>query len=92
MPSADAVRDNTDRHRFELDSGGHIAFANYRLSPGVITFTHTEVPPALRGGGIGTRLVRGALVVARARGLRVVAQCPFVSDVIHRHPEYADLV
>jgi hypothetical protein len=88
----DAVRDNTDRHRFELDSGGHMAFANYRLSSGVITLTHTEVPPALRGGGIGSKLVRGALDIARARGLRVVAQCPFVADVIRRHPEYADLV
>jgi hypothetical protein len=87
-----AVRDNPARQRFELDSGGHAAVANYRLSPGVITFTHTEVPPALRGQGIGSRLVRGALDAVRSTGLRVVVQCSFVADVIRRHPEYADLL
>jgi hypothetical protein len=29
------VRDNTERHRFELDAGGHIAFSNYKRSDGV---------------------------------------------------------
>jgi uncharacterized protein len=28
---------------------------------------------------------------ARARGLRVVAQCPFIAAYIAKHPEYGDL-
>ena len=43
------VRQNTTHHRFELDADGHKAVAYYRLGPGVITFTHTEVPQALSG-------------------------------------------
>ncbi|MGA7328889.1 MAG: N-acetyltransferase, partial [Rhodomicrobium sp.] len=35
--------------------------AYYSRSPGIITFTHTEVPTALSGQGIGSRLARGAL-------------------------------
>jgi uncharacterized protein len=58
----------------------------------VITFTHTEVPPALEGHGIGSALVRGALDAARAQGLKVVAKCPFVSAYIAKHPEFADLL
>jgi len=54
------VRDNPALHRFELEAQGHTAVAYYRLAPGVITFTHTEVEPALRGRGIGSALVRGA--------------------------------
>ena len=57
----DVVRDNKVQHRFEMDAGDDIAVAYYSLTPGVITFTHTEVPAALRGQGIGSRLVRGAL-------------------------------
>ena len=88
----DAVRDNTALHRFEADAGDDTAVAYYRLEPGVITFTHTEVPAALWGQGIGSRLIRGALEAARAQGLKVVARCSFVSAYLGKHPEYDDLV
>lgn len=87
-----AVRDNTALHRFELDADGHTAVAYYTLAPGVITFNHTEVPPALEGHGIGSALVRGALDAARAQELKVVAKCPFVSAYIAKHLEFADLL
>jgi uncharacterized protein len=88
----DAVRDNKALHRFEVDAGDDTAVAYYRLEPGVITFTHTEVPVALWGQGIGSRLVRGALEAARAQGLKVVARCSFVSSYLGKHPEFNDLV
>ena len=88
----DAVRDNKALHRFEMDAGGEIAVAYYNLAPDVITFTHTEVPAALWGQGIGSRLVGGALEAARAQGLKVVARCSFVSAYLGRHPEFNDLV
>jgi uncharacterized protein len=90
--SDDGVRNNTALNRFELDVDGEQAVAYYRPSPGVITFTHTEVPQALSGRGIGTKLVRGALEMVRAQGLKVVPQCPFVSAFMGRHPEYNDLL
>ena len=68
------------------------AVAYYRLEPGVITFTHTEVPAALWGQGIGSRLIRGALEAARADGLKVVARCSFVSAYLRKHPEFNDMV
>jgi predicted GNAT family acetyltransferase len=88
----DDIRDNAAQHRFELDADGHTAIAYYTLSPGTITFTHTDVPSQLGGRGIGSKLVRGALQAARAQGLKVVAKCPFVSAYIAKHAEFADLV
>jgi len=90
--SAASVRDNPALHRFELDAEGHTASAYYALSPGVITFTHTEVPPELNGRGIGSALVRGALDQVRSRGLKVVPKCPFVAAYMGKHPEYNDLL
>ena len=49
------VRNNTAESRFELDVEGHIAAAYYDFKPGIITFTHTEVPEALSGRGIGSK-------------------------------------
>ena len=88
----DAVRDNPARHRFELDADGDIAFANYRRDGSVLTVMHTEVPKRLEGHGIGSRLVAGALDIARAQGLTVVPRCSFVKAYIKRHPAYADLL
>jgi len=78
--------------RFELAVGNDIAFIAYTAAPGVLTFVHTEVPRALREGGIGTRLVLGALDQVRAQGLKVRPLCSFVRHVIAQHPDYADLV
>jgi len=88
----DDVRDNTAQQRFELDlDGGRIALANYRISGAAMAISHTEVPKELEGRGIGSRLVRGVLAQARARGLKVRPLCPFVRAYMDRHPEYADL-
>ena len=86
------VRDNKDKHRFELEAGGRTAFSQYKLAPGTITFMHTEVPKELEGHGIGSRLVRDELEAARAQGLKVVAKCPFVAAYIRKHPEFQDLL
>ena len=86
------VRDNKDRHRFELAVDGHTAFSQYKLAPGTITFLHTEVPKELEGQGIGSRLAQGALELARANGLKVVAKCPFIAAYLRKHPEFHDLL
>lgn len=90
--SASAVRNNVALHRYELDVEGGTAFANYRLAPGKVIITHTETPFALRGRGIASLLVKGALEQIRAEGKKVVAGCSFVADYLASHPETADLV
>jgi len=86
------VVNNEAEGRFEMNVEGYIAAAYYELSDGVITFTHTEVPKELGGRGIGSQLAKAVLEQARAKGLKVVAQCPFVSGYIGKHPEYSDLL
>ena len=88
----DTVRNNTALNRYELDLNGKTAVAYYKLSPGVITFLHTEVPQEMSGHGIGSQLVRSALESARAQGLKVVPKCPFVSAYMAKHPEFNDLL
>lgn len=87
-----AVRDNKALSRFELDVEGDVAFANYRLATSAVIITHTETPRALRGRGIASELVKGALALIRADGHKVIAGCGFVVDYLRKHPEYADMV
>ena len=87
------VRDNPDRHRFEIDLGdGSFAIAEYTLPAGTIMFTHTEVPEAHEGQGIGTKLIRFALDSARERGLKVIPICPFFAAYMKEHPPVQDLL
>ena len=89
---SDSVRDNPAENRFELDADGAVAVAYYRLSPGIMTLTHTEVRADLNGRGIGSRLAHGVLEAARERGLKVVPRCSFIRTYIANHPEFSDLL
>ncbi len=87
------VRDNPERHRFEIDLGdGSIAIAEYTLPAGKIMFTHTEVPEVHEGKGIGTKLIEFALAAARKRGLKVIPICPFFAAYMREHAEVQDLL
>jgi predicted GNAT family acetyltransferase len=90
--SVGSIHDNTARARFELEVDGSLAFADYRLADGVLAITHTEVPQALRGGGVGSQLMLGVLAEARRQGLKVRPLCSFARSVIAQHPEVQDLL
>ena len=92
-PPTFAIADNPEMHRFEVDLGdGSLATAEYKLRGGKIIFTHTEVPPAHEGEGIGSALIRFALAEARERGLQVVPICPFFAAYIQKHESEQDLL
>ena len=62
------------------------------MSRAAVVFTHTVVPERLQGRGLASILIKAALTNVRERGLKVVAQCPFVARYIERHPEERDLL
>ena len=82
------VLENTEASRFELAVGDEMAVAYYRYEDGGYILTHTEVPQALSGQGIGTRLAQGVFTMLRKRNARVIAKCPFMSAFANKHPEY----
>lgn len=88
------VTNNPEQNRYEARIDGELAgFAEYRLSDGLITFTHTEVDPSFEGKGVGGALARSALDDVRADGSRKVKPlCPFIKGWIEKHPDYSDLV
>lgn len=83
---------NPDAERFEFQKDGHLAVLEYHLSDGKIVFTHTGVPEALGGQGIGALLARSGLDYAQTRSLAVEPLCLFIAAYIQKHPEYKSLV
>ena len=88
-----AVEHDAAQHRFVVRTAEGVAQLQYREhKPNTILLIHTEVPAALSGQGIASRLAHEALEYARAHNARVVPACPFVRAYIERHPEYRSLV
>jgi predicted GNAT family acetyltransferase len=87
------VHDAPDGERYEIRDGDRLlGIAAYQRRGDVTVFTHTEVDPDAGISGLGGTLVRAALDDVRAKGGKVVPQCPFVHGWIERHPDYADLI
>lgn len=86
------VVNNEEKKRFEVKINGYLAVCEYIKLKTKIIFTHTEVPPALEGQGIGSMLAKTALDYARANELKVQPLCPYIAAYMKKHPEYQDLL
>ena len=77
------IQHDSVRQRFVMLVDGSEALLEYRLLPGNgIDFSHTFVPPALRGRGIAEKLVRRGLSWAREQDYEIQASCWYVQRFI----------
>jgi len=72
--------------RFLIATETDEAVLEYTVDDGRAIFTHTFVPPALRGKGLAEMLVRTGLNWAESSGLKVGATCSYVVQFLERHP------
>ena len=87
------IADNAADRRFELTLDGQLAgFVVYRDQNGTRALVHTEVDPAFKGQGVGSKLAAGVLDQLRDRGEQIIPICPFITSYIRKHPEYVDVV
>ena len=90
------VRRNEANHHYELFvdgvAAGYILYRGYKYKPDAVGLIHTEISPRFEHLGVGVRLVEGALMDIRERGLQVIPVCRFVRSYIDSHPEFHDLV
>lgn len=86
------VRHEESENRYVIDIDGKQAVADYELVDEKQVFTHTYVPPELRGRGLAEALVRTALDDAKKAGRKVVPACSYVGVFIDRHKQYKELL
>lgn len=85
--------DNTQESRYEFHVGKFVPKIEYiQANNGEIYLTHTEVPVALEGQGIGSQLVEKVLADIEAKGLSLIPLCPFVAGYIKKYPEWKRVV
>lgn len=85
--------DNQEENQYEFHIDKYIPKIEYIKSQnGEIYLTHTEIPVALEGQGIGSALVEKALQDIDEKNLRLVPLCPFVAGYIKKHPDWKRIV
>jgi predicted GNAT family acetyltransferase len=72
-------------HRFTAEVDGSHAQLDYTFSDGVMTITHTGVPPAIGGRGVAAELMSAALGTARAAGWSVIPVCSYAAAYMAKH-------
>ncbi len=87
-----SVVHNIAANRFELSVEGWLCRADYRRVAGLLDVYHTEVPVALEGRGLASKLVTAVFDYARHHQLRVRPSCSYVRTWAKRHSEVADLL
>lgn len=90
--SAD-IRHDAGRRRYSLVIDGVEAYLTYeRPKPKHRHITHTIVPDALGGRGLGKRLVARVMEDVIAEDETVSSSCWFASALIDKSPDWAKLL
>jgi predicted GNAT family acetyltransferase len=87
-----ALNHDRERRRFVLEVDGREAFIDYLYNDGEYRLVHSEVPPALRGRGVGKELVERTFAAIEAEGGRSVAICTYIRLIARRSPKWRDIV
>ena len=83
---------NEAEKQFEIIIDAHTAFIEYTMKDNKIFLTHTEVPKALEGQGVGSVLVKKTLQHSKDHNMIVVPSCSFVANYINKHPEWQSIL
>lgn len=83
---------NEHAKRFELHTGDLVSIIPYNIKDDMIGLFHTEVPDALRGRGLATKLALFALNYAKEHQLKILPYCPFIAKYIKEHPDWEPYV
>lgn len=86
------VKRNESAGQYEVDLDGETAVLAYDERNDRLVLTHTEVPTAHEGKGVGGDLIRAAASDARERGVKIVPQCSFARAWFERHPDQSDVL
>jgi uncharacterized protein len=82
---SETFKNNRVGQRYELETHGHLAWADYRLENDTLIIPHVEAEPALRGTGAAGKLMQYIVNDARGKNLKILPLCSYAAAWIKRH-------
>ncbi|MEP0212024.1 MAG: GNAT family N-acetyltransferase [Cellulophaga sp.] len=83
---------NKENQKFTMDVEGATAFVDYKLKDGKMYLVYSEVPPSLRGKGVGKVLVEQTFELLTAQGYKAVAVCGYVKAIAKRSDKWNTII
>ncbi len=87
MTNSPTVTHQPEDSLFIIKIGEDMAYQEYIQTKTDLVISHTEVPKALEGKGLGSLLAKNALEYAEANSLKVMPLCPFMAAYVRKHYE-----
>jgi predicted GNAT family acetyltransferase len=84
------INHDSNGHQFTTELDGVRAELDYTLADGVMSITHTHVPPAIGGRGVAAELMRAALKLAGERGWSVNPVCSYAAAFMRKQARSPD--
>lgn len=80
------VTRNDEASRYEIRVGDELGgFLEFEPAGDRVELPHTEIDPAFKGKGLGSKLAGEALSDLARRGDTVIPSCPFVAHYLGEH-------
>lgn len=87
------ITENSDVGIYEATRDGiTVAGVTYSRTGDRVTLLATSVFPEFRGQGIAGALLGGVLDKLLAEGATATLSCPFATEFVNAHPEYAEVI
>lgn len=86
------VNHDKEKQSFVMDVSGQEARVDYILKDGKMHLIYSEVPPALRGKGMGKKLVERTFDKLTQEGFQAVAVCSFIRLVARRSEKWKNII
>ena len=84
------INHDSSGHKFTTEVDDVRAELEYSLADGVMSITHTHVPPVIGGRGVAAELMRAALKLAGERGWSVNPVCSYAAAFMHKQAHAPD--
>lgn len=86
------VQHQSDKNRFTMNMKGGQAKVEYEMRDGTMYLVYSEVPPELRGQGIGKQLVEKTFEKLTEEGYKAVAVCSYVKSVARNSEKWNSII
>ena len=86
------IQHQKEKNRYILNIDEHIAKIEYEIKNDKMYLIHSEVPPSLRGQGIGKILVTKTFEKLTEEGYQAVAVCSYIKLVAIRSEKWKNII
>ncbi|MGJ8590992.1 MAG: GNAT family N-acetyltransferase [Aquaticitalea sp.] len=86
------IKQNKENKEFTMDVQGETAKVDYEIRNGKMYLVYSEVPPKLRGQGIGKQLVEQTFEKLTEEGYEAVAVCGYIKSVKNSSEKWKKII